>query len=503
MRIAIIGAGISGIAFAGILRRFGHECILYEKRESIGGIWALAYPDVRLQNSYEQYGFVDFPWPERPDQHPTARQILDYLHAAVAHFDLDVRLRHVVTGLSETANGWSLTAEHNGAQETLAFDYAIVAIGQYAEEKYRPEFPGEADFAGTIMTEREVESLEVFRGQRVAVVGFGKSAVDMASFAAPIAGRVSHVFRTPRWLIPFRICGVHFTYPFFARATTAFMPSWVHGGRLERALHRYAAPLVSGFWTAIGIIVKAHIRRHARGRDEAAAQRLAKVTPRHGFAPDLRSATAMAPLAYYELVADGVIEPHHAEVKGFSADSLELANGERIEADVVVLSVGSKTPVFPFLPAACRDVLECEPDGVQLYRHLLHPRLPRLAFAGYNHGFMHVPCAEISALWLCAALRGDIELPDSVAQERSIETILAWKRAHIQFEPSRSCAVSTRFQQYMDAMLLELGISPYRKLPNLVAEGFGRYGSFDYHGIVAAYLAASPHTARSTQAFDA
>ena len=61
MRIAIVGAGISGIAFAGVLSRFGHECVVFEKAPRVGGIWALAYPQVRLQNTREQYTFIDFP----------------------------------------------------------------------------------------------------------------------------------------------------------------------------------------------------------------------------------------------------------------------------------------------------------------------------------------------------------------------------------------------------------------------------------------------------------
>lgn len=52
--------------------RFGHGCTVFDKAEKIGGIWALAYPEVRLQNSREQYTFIDFPWLEQPDQHPTA-----------------------------------------------------------------------------------------------------------------------------------------------------------------------------------------------------------------------------------------------------------------------------------------------------------------------------------------------------------------------------------------------------------------------------------------------
>ena len=63
-----------------------------------------------------------------------------------------------------------------------------------------------------------------------------------------------------------------------------------------------------------------------------------------------------------------------------------------------------------------------------------------------------------------------------------------WKRRHINFEPSRSCAVNTRFQQYLDIMLLELGVSPYRKMPNLFAEIFVQYGAPDYRHVFEEYF---------------
>jgi hypothetical protein len=41
------------------------------------------------------------PWPFTPDLHPTAVQILQYLRAAVNHFQIDVRLKHEVLTLEE------------------------------------------------------------------------------------------------------------------------------------------------------------------------------------------------------------------------------------------------------------------------------------------------------------------------------------------------------------------------------------------------------------------
>ena len=158
-----------------------------------------------------------------------------------------------------------------------------------------------------------------------------------------------------------------------------------------------------------------------------------------------------------------------------------------LPCDVVVLSTGYLTPTFPFLPDRYRVLLEDENDGPQLYRHLIHPRIPRLAFAGFNHGYMHVPSVEIGTQWLCAYLRGELIIPSTEEMERSIEVVRLWKRDHIKFENARSCAVSTRFQQYIDILLKELEINPYRKLPNPIAELFSRYEASDYKGIYEEY----------------
>ena len=105
---------------------------------------------------------------------------------------------------------------------------------------------------------------------------------------------------------------------------------------------------------------------------------------------------------------------------------------------------------------------------------------------------MHVPAAEIGALWLAALWQGKLELPSLAVMEEAVEHVRSWKRANIHFEPSRSCAVNTRFQQYLDIMLADLGVSPYRKLPNVIAEVFSPYGPTDYAGVVGDFLAHPP-----------
>ena len=44
--------------------------------------------------------------------------------------------------------------------------------------------------------------------------------------------------------------------------------------------------------------------------------------------------------------------------------------------------------------------------------------------------------------------------------------------------------------QYLDVLLQELGLNPYRKMPNVFAELFSQYGPDDYVGIYEEYRAA-------------
>ncbi len=499
-RVAIIGCGISGLAQADVFTRCGFQCVLFEQAPRIGGVWAHSYAGVSLQNTSSGYHISSFPWPFTPDLHPTGEQILRYLDAFVAARGFDVRLRHEVVSARPCEGGWEVIARISAAdgreleERVERFDHLVVSIGQYTEGKHRPVLPGEAEFPGRVVIERDVQDASMFDGARVLVVGFGKSALDMVTFAVAHAAEVHHVFRTPRWTLPRYILGVHYTKLLFNRFGSIMMTSWAHPTSFERFLHRRLA-FVGSFWSGLQKLFVWLARRQGRGAGPGGSARLATVFPTHPFLPDLRSAAALAPIDYYRHVAHGAIVPHHGEMKGLTKQGLELADGSVIPADIVVLSTGSRSPAFPFLAPEVRALLEAEDDGPQLYRHIIHPRLPTLAFAGFNHGFMHVPSAEIGALWLVAFWQGKLELPSQSEMERAAEEVRIWKRTHIHFEPSRSCAVNTRFQQYLDIMLGDLGVSPYRKLPNLIAEMFSPYGPADYRGVVDEFLA-HPSTRR-------
>lgn len=490
-KIAVIGGGISGIATAQILRKNGFTPVVFERSSTPGGVWAAAYPEVHLQNLYNHYHLSDFPWPYKPDFHPSGRQILDYLRRAIDHLQLDVRLQHEVTALAENSNGWLVTCRHNDAYKDEQFDYVIISNGQYTQRKMQPPIEGVETFEGKLITELDVKDLSVFNNKRVVVVGFGKSALDMATFATDHAAEVHHVFRTARWLLPEKILGMHFTRALFNRFGTVMMRSWVQPTAMESFLHKRMTFAVMGFWKMIAMILRFELKKHGFGKGKEARLRLKEVTPGTVLINDLGSKTALAPEKYLPLVATGKIIPHQATLKSFTRNGIILGNGKSLSCDMVLLCLGFDTPQFPFLPQKYRDMLEKDNDGAQLYRHMIHPRIPRLAFCGFNHGFLHVPTVEIGAQWICACLKGEMQLPAIDEMERSMARTQQWKRAYVNYDPARSYSTSTRFHQYIDVLLKDLGVSPYRKMPNVFAEVFVRYEAADYKGITEEYNAKS------------
>lgn len=88
-KVAIVGAGISGIAAAKQLA--GLRPVVFEASDSIGGVWRhCSYRSTRLQTPRRDYEFSDYPWPESDDESifPTYSEILEYLESYATHFDV-------------------------------------------------------------------------------------------------------------------------------------------------------------------------------------------------------------------------------------------------------------------------------------------------------------------------------------------------------------------------------------------------------------------------------
>ena len=150
MRVAIIGAGVAGLATAKVLTQAGHEVVVFDKTPDVGGVWSRTrrYPGLTTQSPKAQYSLSDFPMPKSYPEWPSGEQVQAYLAQYAAHFGLEdaLRLNTQVVAARPAGDGWILDTRDVGAAAggettTAAFDRLVVANGVFCEPAI-PAFPG-------------------------------------------------------------------------------------------------------------------------------------------------------------------------------------------------------------------------------------------------------------------------------------------------------------------------------------------------------------------------
>ncbi|XP_037495192.1 probable flavin-containing monooxygenase 1 [Jatropha curcas] len=240
-RVAIIGAGLSGLLACKYILNKGFKPTVFEEEARIGGVWAKTMESTRLQNIREGYQFSDFPWPSTvKDLHPNHIQVIEYLEAYADFFKIlpCIKFNSKVIGIDyvgesfQEMESWDLWGGNGKAfgskgkwhikvQETnncrleeYHFEFLILCIGRFSGYPNIPEFPpnkGPEVFKGKVKHSMDFSALDnatvanFVEGKKVAVIGSHKSAVDIAAECASTNGvkyPCTVVQRTAHWFLP-------------------------------------------------------------------------------------------------------------------------------------------------------------------------------------------------------------------------------------------------------------------------------------------------------------
>jgi cation diffusion facilitator CzcD-associated flavoprotein CzcO len=200
--IAIIGAGLGGIAAAVRLKRAGITSFtIFEKSAGPGGTWwDNTYPGAEcdIEIAFYAYSFMPHDWPRT---HASQPEIQAYIQAVIERFDLTPHLRFD-TGIASAVwddqhHFYTLTAA-DGA--VMQFDAVVAALGLLNVPRY-PEWTGLERFAGPKFHTARWEHQHDLHGKHVAVVGNGSSAAQVVPAIAPVAGHVSMFAREPAYVM--------------------------------------------------------------------------------------------------------------------------------------------------------------------------------------------------------------------------------------------------------------------------------------------------------------
>lgn len=190
VRIAIVGAGFSGIAAALQLHKAGHrDIVVYERAADVGGTWfANTYPGVACDAPSHVYSYSfaqDVEWSRR---FAPGAEIQAYLRRCVDDGGIADLIQ---TGVEVRSAGWTggqWCLELSDGRTTHA-DVFICAVGQLSEPAV-PKLEGLSGFGGDTFHTAQWPHDIVLPDKRVAVVGTGASAIQVIP---EIAARARHL----------------------------------------------------------------------------------------------------------------------------------------------------------------------------------------------------------------------------------------------------------------------------------------------------------------------
>jgi len=485
--VAVIGAGVSGLAAAKAFAERGHAVTAFERSHDLGGVWepSRSYPDVQTQSPKELYCFTDHPMPADYPEWPTGPQVHAYLHSYADKHDLhrffrlntDVRL---MDRPGDGRRGWLLTLAGDGASWTEHFDFVAVCTGQFSDKNVISH-PGQEDFlahGGTVVHSSDYTDPAMAAGRDVVVLGGSKSATDIAVNAARSgATSVTLVYRRNVWRVPYFVGGINFKRLLYMRAQEMQFNGWGRSAS-QRALAAALQPLVWANFRGLETLLKLQL-----------GLKKWDMVPDEPIEKSVSCALPIVTPGLFEAFETGAIRPVRATIERYEPGHAVLTTGERVRCDLSILAVGWKLGV-PFLADRFRDTL-VEPDGLyRVHRLAVNPDLPDMGFVGFNSSFCTVLGAELIANWLVRYADGQLaRQPGADEMRADIEAMLAYKRTE---RPAAQvygglCAAPFHFKHF-DELLADIGATKRRRA-NPLAETF----SHPSHVAYGQFLASAPH----------
>ncbi|KAK8942575.1 putative flavin-containing monooxygenase 1 [Platanthera zijinensis] len=305
-------------------------------------------------------------------------------------------------------------------------DFLILCIGRFSGIPNIPTFPknkGHEVFRGKVIHSMDYSNMgstaaaELVKGKRVIVVGYVKSALDIAAECANINGSkypCTMIIRTKRWNISdFLAWGIPIDYLFLNRFSELFR----HKPGEGLVLNLIATLLSPSLWIFSKFTESYLLKTIPMKKYE--------MVPEQSFFEDVSlGLVSHLPENFYDKVEEGSIILKPSKAFEFYKDGI-LAEGETtlMETDLVIYATGfrgdEKIKNIFFSPWF-QEIVDGTDAAVHLYRECIHPHIPQMAIIGHSEGTSNLFTSELRARWLACFLDDGFVLPSRRNMEKDI-----------------------------------------------------------------------------------
>ncbi|CAI2179243.1 9596_t:CDS:10 [Funneliformis geosporum] len=464
-RVAIIGAGPSGLTSIKQCLDDNLEPVCFEASDHTGGLWrymevneknkdphSSIYQSVVINTSKEVMAFTDFPVPYEWPSFLHNKFVVKYFDMYAEKFKLlpYIKFNSPIQRLSiRPDDRWNvryLNKDNNEEHEEI-FDYVMVCIGHHRYPR-TPKYIGMDKFTNKQIHSHLYRRASDYENKRVLVVGCGNSGMDISVELSSVA---SQVFLCARrgylpWILPRRLFG-HLSADQLATRFFHYLPVFLKNWLIEFIANYTVGP-------------------HP--------QEFKPKTPPSANHPTVKS-------DFLERVAIGtiILKPNITELK--ADNSIEFVDGSVIEnIDVIIYATGYDFVNFSFLDkeivSGGKEVEnqfgneEYKENLVWLYKFIFPPRITSIAFIGLVQAIGAImPVSDLQAQYATSFWTGNLsKTPTPIEMEKDIkktQDIIRKRYYH-----SARHTIQADMIPYMDELAKDMGCLPY---PSKVLFKFG------------------------------
>ncbi len=174
--VIVIGAGQAGLATAHALKDTGMNYLIVEAGHQACGSWASYYDSLQLFSPAKYSSLPGLAFPGDPHRYPLRDEVVAYLSGYAKHFNFPIRYNTRIEKIERSGTDFIL---HPSQGESLSTKNVVVASGPFNQPNI-PNFKGLSDFKGQVLHTSAYKGPSDIKGRRVAVIGAGNSAVQIA-----------------------------------------------------------------------------------------------------------------------------------------------------------------------------------------------------------------------------------------------------------------------------------------------------------------------------------
>ncbi|MBT0568228.1 NAD(P)/FAD-dependent oxidoreductase [Williamsia sp. CHRR-6] len=337
--VLIVGGGQAGIALGARMRQLGVPTIVVDRHQRPGDQWRSRYKSLCLHDPvwYDHLPYLPFPdnWPVFAPKD----KIADWLEFYTQVMEVPYWGSTTCTSATydERTERWTVEVDRNGERLTITPTHLVLATGM-SGKAHVPTLPGQDVFTGEQHHSSAHPGPDGYVGKRVVVIGSNNSAhdickalVDNGIDTTMVQRSSTHIVRSES-LMDLGL-GDLYSERAVASGVTTEKADLIFASLPYRIMHEFQKPIYDAI----------------RERDKEFYQRLEAAGFDLDFGDD-DSGLFMKYLrrgsGYYidvgasDLIADGTIALAHGQVERLTENSVILADGTELPADVVVYATG-------------------------------------------------------------------------------------------------------------------------------------------------------------------